>query len=197
MATPSPGTQRVVRRAVVAAYVAAVSGLVAAVTIGLFFWIGQPWGTVNDLALLVMTAAIAPFMLGFWELGGLTPTPLALAAQAIGWLSVAAWCVVQALMIAGAVKFDYNAGATGAFAVESFALIVIGLWMAGANLLAGPWLNWLRWIGIFVGLEFVVFAYGLLVGGVDNTWTYVGGIGYQIGFPIWAFLMGRHFRRWT
>lgn len=37
--------------------VVAGAGLVAAVTIGLFFAIGQPWGSINDTALLVMTLA--------------------------------------------------------------------------------------------------------------------------------------------
>jgi len=180
-----------VRRASLAAYVVAGAGAVAAVTIGLFFWIDQPWGTVNDLALLVMTAAIAPFMLAFWELGGRTPTALALAAQAAGWLAVATWCATQALMIVGAVSFDYYAPATGAFAIGSVALAVIGLWIAGASLLAGPWLTTLRWPGVVIGLGFVVFTFGLLRGGVDTGWTYLGGVFYEFGFPIWAFLMGR------
>ena len=68
------GTRRIVRRAAVAAYVATGAALIGLVTIALFFWIGQPWGTLNDVAVLVMTLAVAPLMLAFWELGGLTPT---------------------------------------------------------------------------------------------------------------------------
>lgn len=191
MTPPNDGTVRIVRRASTAAYVVAGAGLVALVTIGLFFWIGQPWGTLNDLALLVMTLAIPPLMLAFWELGGLTPTPLALAAQASGWLAAAVWCVVQALFIVGVVSIDYGGPARGAFAVDSVALIVIGLWVAGANLLAGRWLNQVRWLGVLAGIGFVVFDIGLLVGGVDHPLTAVGGIGYLIVFPIWAWLMGR------
>lgn len=74
----SEGTRRIVRRAAVAANLIAAAGLVAIVAIILFFAIGQPWGTLNDIALLVMTVAIPLLMLAFWELGGLTPTPLAL-----------------------------------------------------------------------------------------------------------------------
>lgn len=191
MTSPSTGTRRIVQRASVAGFVVAAAGLVVLVTIGLFFWVGQPWGTLNDLALLVMTAALAPLMLAFWELGGLTPTPLALVAQASGWVAVAVWCGVQALMIVGMLPFDYTGPARGAFAVESVALVVIGLWVAGANLLAGPWLNRLRWLGVLSGLGFVLFASGLLVGGVDHPLTVVGGIAYLVVFPVWAFLMGR------
>jgi hypothetical protein len=140
---------------------------------------------------VVMTAAVAPLMLAFWELGGLTPTPLALVAQTSGWIAVAVWCGVQALMIVGVLPFDYYGPARGAFAVESVALIVIGLWVAGAKLLAGPWLNQLRWIGVLSGLGFVLFAAGLLVGGIDHPLTSVGGLAYLVVFPIWAFLVGR------
>jgi hypothetical protein len=186
------GTRRIVRRAVVAAHVAAAAGLAAVVTIILFFAAGQPWGTLNDIALLAMAAAIPVLMLAFWELGGLTPTPLALAAQVSGWLAVIAWCVIHALFIAGVVDFDYERAATGALAIESVALIVIGLWIAGANLLAGPWLNSIRWFGVAAGIGFVLLPVGMLLGGVDHPLTYAGGIGYSIVFPVWAFLMGRH-----
>jgi hypothetical protein len=186
------GTRRIVQRAVVAAYVAAAAGLAAALTIVLFFWIGQPWGTLNDIVLLVMTAAIPVLMLAFWELGGLTPTPLALAAQVSGWIAVIVWCVTHALFIAGVVDFDYDRAATGALALESVALMVIGLWIAGANLLAGPWLNTVRWFGVAAGLGFVLLPLGMLMGGLDHPLSYAGGVGYSIVFPVWAFLMGRH-----
>jgi len=185
-------TRRIVQRAVVAAYVAAAGGLAATLTIILFFWIGQPWGTLNDIALLVMTAAIPVLMLAFWELGGLTPTPLALAAQVSGWVAVIVWCVIHALFIGGVVEIDYEQAATGALAIESVALIVIGLWIAGANLLAGPWLNAVRWFGLAAGLGFVLLPLGMLLGGLDHPLTYAGGVGYSIVFPVWSFLIGRH-----
>lgn len=175
-----------------AAYVIAGAGLLALVTILLFFAIGQPWGSLNDIALLVATAAIPILMLAFWELGGLTPTPLALVAQVTGWVAVAVWCVAQALFIAGVVEFDYDHPATGALAVQAVALIVIGLWIAGANLLAGSWLNATRWFGVATGIGFVLVPIALLSGGVSHPLAYVGGIGYSIVFPVWAFLMGRH-----
>jgi hypothetical protein len=185
-------TRRIVRRAVAAAYVAAAAGLAAAVTIVLFFVASQPWGTLNDVALLVMTAAIPVLMLAFWELGGLTPTPLALAAQVSGWIAVIVWCAIHALFIAGVVDFDYESAASGALAIESVALIVIGLWIAGANLLAGPWLDVIRWFGVAAGIGFALLPIGMLLGGVNHPLTYAGGVGYSIVFPVWAFLMGRH-----
>jgi hypothetical protein len=184
-------TERIVNAAVLGAYVVAASGVVAVVTIGLFFWIGQPWGTINDLALLVQTLALGPLMLAFYELGGRTPTRLAQAAQATGWVAILIWTVVHLLMIGGVVSFDYDAAAVGPYAVWTVAVIVIGLWIAGANLLAGPWLGRLRWLGMVSGLGWVLIGLGLLLGGMDHPLSFVGGIGYQLVFPIWAFLMAR------
>jgi hypothetical protein len=188
----SESSRGIVRRAAVAAYVIAGAGLVAFVTIVLFFAMGQPWGTLNDIALLVATAALPILMLAFWELGGLTPTPLALVAQVTGWAAVIAWCVAQALFLAGVVDFDYDLPATGALAIEAGALIVIGLWIAGANLLAGSWLNAIRWFGVAAGIGFVLVPIAMLLGDVTHPLAYAGGIGYSIVFPVWAFLMARH-----
>jgi hypothetical protein len=183
-----------VGRAAQAAYVAAAAGLVALVTIALFFSIGQPWGTLNDIALLVMTLAIAPMMLGSYELGGVTPLWPARLSLAGGIGAVVVWSAIQIAMIVGAVSFDYNSPATGAYAVEDLALIVIGAWLTGAPPLAGPWLpRRLKVLGGLAGLGFVLTGVGLLVGSVNHPLVYVGGIGYQVLFPIWAYLVARVF----
>ena len=188
-------TRDIVRRASIAGWVIGVAGLVALVTITLVFQVGELTGTVSSLALLVMTAAIPFLMLAFWELGGLTPTPLALVAQASGWLAVGAWCVTHLLFIAGVVDINYTGPATGAYAVESVALVVIGLWISGANLLAGPWLSGIRWLGVVTGSGVVVYAIGTLVSGNEGMLVYGGAVAYLVLLPIWGFVMGVYLRR--
>ena len=122
---------------------------------------------------------------------GRTPTPLALAAQASGWLAVLAWVAIHALFIVGAVTFDYGAPATSAMALEQVALIVIGLWIAGANLLAAEWLSWIRWLGVVTGIGAALVGLGLLLGGANHPLSYAGGIGYLLVPPIWAFWLAR------
>lgn len=61
-------TMERVRRAQLAGYVAAIAGAAALVAFALFSAYRQPFGTLNDLLLLVMTASIAPIMLGCYEL---------------------------------------------------------------------------------------------------------------------------------
>jgi hypothetical protein len=181
-----------VRRAELGAYVAASAGAAALVTFGLFSSYGEPFGMLNDIFLLVMTLAIAPIMLGSYELGGVTPLWPARFSLAAGLGAVIVWSAAQALMVAGVVSFADERPASGAFAVEAVALIVIGAWLTGAPMLAGPWLPGpLRWLGAIGGLGFVVFGIGLVRGGVSDPLTYLGGIGYQVLFPIWAFLFAR------
>ena len=173
-----------VRRAELGGYVVATAGAGALVAFG--------FGTLNDMFLLVMTLAIAPIMLGSYELGGVAPLWPARFSLAAGVGAVLVWSLAQVLMVTGVVTFAYEQPATGAFAVEAAALIVIGAWLIGAPLLAGPWLPGpLRWLGALSGLGLVVFGLGLLRGGVNDPLTYVGGIGYQILFPVWAFLFSR------
>ena len=183
-------TRDIVRRAAIAGWVIGVAGLVALVHISLLFWGGELFGTIYSLALLVMTAAIPFLMLAFWELGGLTPTPLALVAQALGWLACAAWSVTHVLLMAGVVSIEYTAPATGAYAVQAVALAVIGAWIAGANLLAGPWLTGLRWFGVVTGVVVVLLAIGRIVSGSERTLVYIGGVAYLVLLPIWGLLMG-------
>src|SRR5260221_6593057 len=181
-----------VGRAAQAAYVASVAGLVALVTIALFFSIGQPWGTLNDIALLVMTLAIAPMMLGSYELGGVTPLWPARLSLAGGIGGVVVWSAIQVAMIVGVVSFDYNNPATGAYAVEDFALIVIGAWLTGAPPLAGSWLPLrLKALGGLAGLGLVLTGLGLLVGSVNSPLVYLGGLGYPGPFSHSAHLPGR------
>ena len=187
----STRTFLIVSTASVAAYVVAAAALIGLVTISLFAWLGQPWGTINDLTGVVMTAALAPTMLAYYELGGRTPTPLALAAQASGWLAVLAWVAIHALFIVGAVTFDYGAPATSAMALEQVALIVIGLWIAGANLLAAEWLSWIRWLGVVTGIGAALVGLGLLLGGANHPLSYAGGIGYLLVLPVWSFWLAR------
>ena len=78
-------TARITRISSVAGYVVAVAGVVGLASVWLTQSAGNPGGTVNDIALLVMVGAFAPLMLAFYELGGRTPLRLAQLAQTLGW----------------------------------------------------------------------------------------------------------------
>jgi hypothetical protein len=187
----SERTERILRAARWAAYAVAVAGVVGLVSIGLTIALDEAWSPLNDVALLVLTAALAPLMLAFYELGGATPLRLAQLAQTLGWVAVVAWCAVQLGQMSGAVARDPAAPASGLGWVAAWALIYIGAWIAGANLLAGPWLTTPRPAGILAGLATAFFGGGLLTGGVTSAFTSAGAIGYVTVVPLWAFLMAR------
>ena len=179
------------------ARIVALAGLAAIVTSGMFLGrLGDVVGLVNDVALLVMTLALGPVMATFYELGGRTPLRLAQASRASGIAAVLAWAGVQVLMVAGFLTFDREAPATGGLAVQALAVGVIGLWITGADLLAGPWLPAAtRWLGVVTGIGVVAFAAGLLFGGTQQPLTDVGRLGYQVLLPAWGWLLFRLWRR--
>ncbi|MEZ0240667.1 MAG: hypothetical protein ACAH65_07715 [Chloroflexota bacterium] len=180
-----------VSRASRAASVAGAAGLISTVMTALYFTVGQPFGTLNDIALLVMTLALAPVMLGFYELGGRTPLLPARLALASGIGAIVTWSIAQLVFISQ-FTFDYQHPVTGALAVEAVMLIAIGSWLTGAPLLAGPWLTMpLRWLGAVCGVAFVLLGAGLLIGGGFHPLSLVGGLVYQLAFPVWALLIGR------
>ncbi len=173
----------------------AIAGAVGLVTITLFYTVGQPWGTINDAAYLVMFLSLGPVMLAHYELGGVVPLWPARLSLVGALTAVAAWSVVQVAFIAGLVDFDYTRAATGAFAVSSLLQIAIGLWIAGASLLAGRWLPvGVRLLGILAGTGTVAMSIGFLLGGLTHPLALAGGVGYGLILPIWAFLLGRVFR---
>jgi hypothetical protein len=184
-----------VTRAATAATVAGIAGLLALVTIALFAWLGQPWGTINDVVLVVEVLAIAPLMLGSYELGGVTPLWPARVSLAGGIAACLVWAAIHTAFVGGLVAFDYDTAATGPFLLENVALIVIGLWLTGAPPLAGPWMPGpLRWLGALSGLGFVLTGAGLILGGMNHPIAWAGGLGYLVLFPIWALLLARVFR---
>jgi hypothetical protein len=171
-----------------------IAGVVALVTITLFYTVGQPWGTINDIAYLVMLLSLGPVMLAHYELGGIVPLWPARLSLAGAVAAVAAWAVVQVAFIAGFVEFDYTQAATGAFALSSLLQIAIGLWIAGASLLAGSWLPLgVRVLGIIAGAGTLAMSVGFLLGGLTHPLALGGGVGYGLVLPIWAFLLGRVF----
>ncbi|HEY2916587.1 MAG TPA: hypothetical protein VGI98_05160 [Candidatus Limnocylindrales bacterium] len=184
-----------VERGATAARVSAVAGAVGLVAIVLFFTVGGPFGTINDVAGLVMIGSLAFVMLAHYELGGIVPLWPARLSLGGAMLVVVGWAVLQVGFILGWLNVaDVQQAATGGWAVQAVLLGFIGLWIAGASLLAGPWLPPLvRTLGIVTGAGLVVMAIGLIQGGYSSLWANVGGSGFQIVLPVWAFLLGRVF----
>jgi len=187
-----PLIRRRVAWAAAAAGIAGVIGVAKLAFLGLTAWIGQPFGMLNDLALALLVLAIAPVMLGCYELGGVTPLWPARLSLASGVSAAVVYAALQLAFVARLVTFDYTHPATGPLLVQCVALVVVGLWLTGAPPLAGPWLPGpLRWLGAAGGLGAVLIGVGLIAAGLGHPVTQVGGLAFDLLFPVWALLLAR------
>jgi len=176
-----------IRWAELGGYAIAFAGVVAAVT----FDAARP---IFYLATGLMVLAFAPVMLGFYELGGRTPRGLALGGLSIGILAVLVFAASFVGGSAGLFTMDETRRAEGSLAIFSVAMLIFGLWLMAAPVLAGPWLTPIpRWLGVVCGLAWVLEGLGLLTGGSQNPLTTIGGIGVQLLFPIWGAVVSRRF----
>jgi hypothetical protein len=105
--TPS---QRI-RWAELGGYVIPLAGLVAVISA---LTSGPEPTALTLLSGAVMGLALAPVMLGFYELGGRTPERAARAALTIGMGGAVVWSALVVGWAAGVVTPDESRGATGA-----------------------------------------------------------------------------------
>ena len=164
-------------------FVSGISAILALVFVAIFFAGVPVFGPLNDIALLVM--ALAAFPVIHWLGGG---RPLTWVADA----GLAAWSVLQALMIVRLVDYDYQTGRSWAFVVSSLGLAVFGGALVAILLTGAPVSGALKWIGIVAGVGFVVMGVGIPTFGTFSPLTYVGGLGWQLGWPVFAIWLARN-----
>ena len=186
-------------------WVALIAGLVcvlAIILIALFFTLGQPFGTLNDLA-----NGLAGILCGLlaWVLYAQHPSRSALPGQfalmlaLIGVLLVLAGTVLVVSNVMGAVQAGWYTASGNA---------LIGVWLAafGYSALRTALLPAnLSLFGTVVGLLMAVglVAFAGIVAGTDTMtnlpWylnlAFVGVLGTYVLFPVWAIWLGRHLLR--
>lgn len=82
------------------ALLAAVATVVGAVFLGLFFWKGDPWGILNDIASIVLMLATIPVLVFFLSFTWPYLAPgVALAVAAIGLVGMLGASVAQGLLV--------------------------------------------------------------------------------------------------
>jgi len=182
------------------AWVAIATGVVSllgALFLALFFAIGQPFGTLNDL-LIAIAAILSGVMAWMMYLAFHTQSPqlslLALLAALAGAIIV----TVGSMLVISGVTGWYLAGL---YMMAGNALI--GLWLLGLSTsarLSLPWPNGMVVLGIVAG---AIMAAGLLtvpgiVRGIEAweaaPWVVnigqVGFLGWAVAYPIWCIWLG-------
>ena len=168
------------------AILSASAWLIAVITISLFFAIGQPWGTINDLASFVQWAAAIPLVIVINQ-SQRAHVPIALFVAALGLAALVVACGLTVLLLAHVLTFQQQ-GMPTAIAGGVFGLWLVlkaALWFGGSPL-PGPVpalmaLAGIGTVGVIVG--FVAFG--------SNHWlTYVGGAVGGLAYPAWGYWLG-------
>jgi hypothetical protein len=147
------------------AYASGTVGLIGVVLLVIFFIAGNPYGTLNDIAIAIQYLLAVPL---WWALhrtfrgqGGRLNT----VATWLGITGIAAAVLLQLLLIFGVLSFEQQVGPFSA-------VLFLGV---------GGWILITAWLGRLTHR----LRYSLTLGVIG--WTYVG-------YPIWAFGVGRQLR---
>jgi hypothetical protein len=166
------------------AILAAAATVIGAVFLGLFFSRGQPWGTWNDIASVVLMLAMIPvaLVIGTLEMERTTTVAVAVAAVGIGGMLAAAG--LQAALVARLRTYEQLLRPT------LIAGGVVGVWyvLAGFLGLTGDLPQPLPWWMIASGVGYVAIGYGFAVGGQRHPLAAIGGATLLVastGFLAW------------
>lgn len=177
-----------------------VVGLVATALLVLFFIIGQPFGTLNDICIGI--TAILTGVLAFM----LFPEHHA-QSRSLSYLALCAGLFGSFVVLIGSVLVV--SGRTGWFLAGlymAFGYALIGLWLLGLNYSARqniPWPDSLAIFGLVAG-TIMVFGLATFPGIIkridawqDAQWYvnyigWVGSVGWLILYPIWSILLGQN-----
>ncbi|SRR5258708_15612738 len=170
------------------ALVSAVATILGLVTLLMFYTLGQPWGTINDITSVVLALSILPVLLALHRLHRREAPTVDPAAFVIGVLAMSIAGVFQTLLIMRIIAYAQTAVVVpAAFGLFGASLMVYG-YLARAN---GSLPRRLGLLGILAGAGYVVVIAGIILGGQDHPLTTVGGLTAVICYPIWAIWFGR------
>jgi hypothetical protein len=146
------------------ALLAAVATVLGALFLILFFTKGQPWGTLNDIASVVLMLATIPVAVALGRLGEGTFGALAWLVTAIGIIGMTGAALAQTLLVARVYPYEQLLGWTlGSGAV-------VGVWYALVGLLGLEFVASRNYpplliaLAIASGIGFIAIGYGFIRG---------------------------------
>jgi len=158
------------------ALLAAVATVVGAFFLVLFFAKGQPWGTLNDIASVVLMVATIPVAVALGRLGEQPFGGLAWLVTAIGIVGMASAALAQILLVARVrtyrqlLPWTLGSGA------------VVGVWYVLVGLLGLEFVATRNYpplliaLAIASGIGFIAIGYGFWRGNERHPVSIVGGL---------------------
>ena len=170
------------------AYLSAATTIIGFITLILFFSVGQPFGTINDVASIFIAPAILPALFALYRLQRASHPMMSLGALVIGSFSALIAALLQTLFVFKVISGEQSGE------IVTIAFGVFGISLAAFNYLVytnksfSPQLA--IW-GIVAGVGYAVVTLGFLLGGQDHPLTYVGGLAAIVAYPVWAIWFGK------
>ena len=153
-----------VRVAVWCAYASSIVSIFGIVFLLAFFGLGAPTGTLNDIAVIVQYCLMLPIAFALYQILRPFNSRLSLAALLIGIPGMIAVIILQALLVSDVIPFSAQ------IVPVIIAFLVVLVWF------------------VIVGIL------GRSTERVPNSMLLHVLAGLYIGYPIWAFLLGRRLR---
>lgn len=169
------------------AIVSAAAVIIGFVTLIMFFVTGEPWGTMNDIASIVIALSVLTVLV---QLYLMSRVPAPLASFYLFLLGIMAMLLVtafQTLLVARLVTFTQTA-----------IIVPLAFGLFGAVLMFYSYVGWtaevqprgLAALGFAAGAGYLLTIAGFLAGGQNHPLTVLGGLAAVICYPPWAFLLG-------
>jgi hypothetical protein len=158
------------------ALIAAVATVIGAVFLVLFFAKGQPWGTLNDVASVVLMLATIPVAVALGRLGEGSFGGLAWLVTAVGVIGMAGAALAQTLLVARVYPYEQLLGWTlGCGAL-------VGVWYVLVGLLGVEFVGSRNYpplliaLAIASGIGFIAIGYGFWRDNERHPLSIVGGL---------------------
>ena len=186
-----------------------VLGIIGFISLAVFFVVGEPFGTLNDLLAIPVAFLVVPLVFALYRLNATSHPAVSLIAAIAGMVGFIATAAGSVLLVSGRITFAQSLY-TG---IGGFGLI--GLWVL-LNSIVGLRANHLptglAWMGILLGItpslalifvprvEVIARSLESMAGqsaGFQMSPFLIaafvlGGLSYA-GLPVWFILMGRLF----
>jgi hypothetical protein len=204
---------RLTRSAGWASYINGIAAILGLVSLLLFFGLESApltgrgfhiWGPISDICPILQMASLLVVAYAFYRIQRSRAVGLSLIGTTIGMIGMLGVALLQFLLIFKVISFEQEVG------LVLLATAAVGVWLFFVNFLGrrqGSLPSRLTWLGIAVGVAFVLEPVMLSAAGGAVAWrvfmsnylllagSAVVFLVSYVGFPVWAFWLGRVFLR--